>query len=88
MKYKGNNFKQAVLDIKKITNSAKKRAAILAAAKKYKISADYKFMLKLLSKKNYTCGYIPRVLSVIRMGGVSKKNVFSIISICYTCNNF
>ena len=46
---------------------------------KYKISADYKFMLKLLSKKNYTCGYIPRVLSVMRMGGVSNKNVFSII---------
>lgn len=45
---------------------------------KYKISADYKFILQLFSK-NYSCGYLPRVLTIMRMGGVSNKNFFSIM---------
>lgn len=48
--------------------------------KKYKISADYKFILQLFSRSNITWIYIPRVLVKMRMGGLSNKNFSSIIT--------
>jgi len=38
MKFKGNDFKKAILEIKKLPNGSKKRAAIMQAAKKYETS--------------------------------------------------
>jgi glycosyltransferase len=46
---------------------------------KYKISADYKFILQLFLSGNLSWGYIPRVLVIMRMGGLSNRNVSSII---------
>jgi glycosyltransferase len=48
--------------------------------RKYKISADYKFILQLFLRSNLSWGYIPRVLVKMRMGGLSTKNFSSIIS--------
>ncbi len=46
---------------------------------KYKISADYKLILQLFLRGNLSWGYIPRVLVIMRMGGLSNKNISSII---------
>ena len=47
--------------------------------KKYKISADYKFILQLFLRDDLLWGYIPRVLVKMRLGGISNKNLSSII---------
>ncbi len=41
----------------------------------FKISADYNFMLKILSSQKFTACYIPNVLYVMRMGGASNKSI-------------
>jgi len=41
----------------------------------FKISADYDFMLKILSKKNIKICYLPYVLYIMRIGGVSNKSL-------------
>ena len=46
---------------------------------KYKISADYDFMLRLLTQKNIKVAYIPEVLVKMRVGGVSNRSLKNII---------
>lgn len=41
----------------------------------FKISADYNFMLKILSSQKFTACYIPSVLYVMRIGGASNKSI-------------
>ena len=41
----------------------------------FKISADYNFMLKILSSQKFTACYTPNVLYVMRMGGASNKSI-------------
>jgi len=41
----------------------------------FKISADYDFMLKILSSENFTACYLPNVLYVMRIGGASNKGI-------------
>ena len=45
----------------------------------YKIAADYDFMLRVLRKSNYTFGYLPKVITKMRMGGESNKRIANII---------
>ena len=44
----------------------------------FKISADYNFMLKILSHKDIKACYLPNVLYVMRIGGASNKNLKSL----------
>ncbi len=41
----------------------------------FKISADYNFMLKILSKQDFKACYLSQVLYVMRIGGASNKNL-------------
>ena len=41
----------------------------------FKISADYNFMLKILSSQKFTACYMPNVLYVMRLGGASNKSI-------------
>jgi len=45
----------------------------------FQISADYNFMLRILSNKNTTMCYLSNVLYVMRIGGVSNKNLKTIL---------
>jgi glycosyltransferase len=44
----------------------------------FKISADYDFMLRILNDKSLKFGYLPRVITNMRIGGVSNKNLKNI----------
>ena len=44
----------------------------------FKISADYDFMLRILKDKSLKFGYLPRVITNMRIGGVSNKNLKNI----------
>jgi glycosyltransferase len=44
----------------------------------FKISADYNFMLKILSRKDIKACYLPNILYVMRIGGASNKNLKSL----------
>ncbi len=44
----------------------------------FKISADYNFMLKILSNQKFTACYLPHVLYVMRIGGASNKSIKNI----------
>jgi glycosyltransferase len=46
---------------------------------KYKISADYDFVLRLFSNTNFAFMYIPSVITRMRVGGTSNKNLKNII---------
>lgn len=47
--------------------------------KSYKISADYDFMLRILRKPDYTFGFLPQVITKMRMGGESNKKIANIL---------
>jgi glycosyltransferase len=44
----------------------------------FKISADYNFILKILSKQKFKACYLSQVLYVMRIGGTSNKNLRNI----------
>lgn len=53
----------------------------------YSISADYDFMLRVLSDMSLKFGYFPKVITIMRVGGVSNrsiKNIFLKIKEDYT----
>lgn len=45
----------------------------------YTIAADYDFILRILGTKNLSTSYIDRTLYKMRLGGVSNRNIKSII---------
>jgi glycosyltransferase len=45
----------------------------------FKISADYDFMLRILKDKTLEFGYLPRVITKMRVGGASNRNIKNII---------
>ncbi len=46
---------------------------------KYKIAADYDFILRLFSTPEYSFKYIPLVITKMRVGGASNKSIKNII---------
>ncbi len=47
--------------------------------KSYKIAADYDFMLRVLRKSKYKFGFLPQVVTKMRMGGESNKKIANIV---------
>ena len=45
----------------------------------YKISADYDFMLRILKDSSIKLDYIPKVITKMRVGGISNKNIKNIM---------
>ena len=45
----------------------------------YKISADYDFMLRILKDKTLKFGYLPQVITKMRVGGASNRSFKNII---------
>lgn len=45
----------------------------------YRISADYDWMLRLLTRSELTIKYIPEVFVRMRLGGISNRSLFSLI---------
>tara|TARA_B110000037_G_C17004366_1_gene458610 strand:- start:121 stop:870 length:750 start_codon:yes stop_codon:yes gene_type:complete len=45
----------------------------------YKISADYDFMLRMFKSNNFKFGYLPKVLTKMRVGGASNRSFKNII---------
>lgn len=45
----------------------------------YKISADYDFILRILKDQNLKFGYLPKVITKMRIGGVSNRNLKNIM---------
>ncbi|MGQ1786645.1 MULTISPECIES: glycosyltransferase family 2 protein [unclassified Saccharicrinis] len=45
----------------------------------YKIAADYDFILRLFSNPNYSATYVPMVITRMRVGGASNKNIKNIL---------
>jgi len=45
----------------------------------YKISADYDFMLRILEDSNLKFGYLPRIITKMRLGGMSNHSLKNII---------
>ncbi len=45
----------------------------------FKISADYDFMLRILKDKTLSFGYLPRVITKMRVGGASNRSLKNII---------
>lgn len=45
----------------------------------FKISADYDFMLRILKDKTLEFGYLPRVITKMRVGGTSNRSIKNII---------
>ncbi|MBO6658646.1 MAG: glycosyltransferase [Pseudomonadales bacterium] len=46
---------------------------------RYKIAADYHFILRLFREPDFTAHYLPEVLVKMRVGGVSNRSISSII---------
>jgi glycosyltransferase len=46
---------------------------------KYLIAADYDFMMRILSDKSLKFGYLPKVITKMRLGGVSNRSLKNII---------
>lgn len=46
----------------------------------YKIAADYDFMLRVLKDSNLNYGYLPYVITKMRVGGVSNRSLKNIIT--------
>lgn len=46
----------------------------------YTISADYEFMIRIFNDKSLNFQYIPRLITRMRIGGVSNKNLGNIIT--------
>ena len=45
----------------------------------YSISADYDFMMRVLSDKSLKFGYLPKVITKMRVGGESNRSLKNII---------
>ena len=45
----------------------------------YKIAADYDFMLRVLKDNSLKFGYLPKVITKMRVGGASNRNLKNII---------
>ncbi|WP_405380803.1 glycosyltransferase family 2 protein [Maribacter sp. LLG6340-A2] len=45
----------------------------------FRIAADYDFMLRVLSKNKYKFGFLPKVITKMRMGGKSNKKLKNIV---------
>ena len=45
----------------------------------YKIAADYDFMLRVLKDNSLKFGYLPKVITKMRIGGASNRNLKNII---------
>jgi len=45
----------------------------------YKIAADYDFMLRILKDVSLTFSYIPKVISKMRVGGMSNRSIKNIL---------
>ena len=45
----------------------------------YEISADYDFMLRALKDKDLEYGYLPEVITKMRLGGASNRSLKNII---------
>lgn len=45
----------------------------------YSISGDYDFMLRILTDKSLKFGYLPKVITNMRVGGISNRNLKNII---------
>ena len=45
----------------------------------FKIAADYDFILRVLGKNKISMAYIPKVLYKMRVGGISNRNIKTII---------
>lgn len=46
---------------------------------KYKIAADYDFILRIFKTPDYTFGYLPEVITKMRAGGASNRSLKNII---------
>jgi hypothetical protein len=46
---------------------------------KYKIAADYDFILRVFKNQSYTFGYLPEVITKMRAGGASNRSLKNII---------
>ncbi|MRD46849.1 glycosyltransferase family 2 protein [Caenimonas koreensis] len=47
---------------------------------RYKIAADYDHMLRLLWRAKINAAYVPEVLVRMRMGGLSNRSIFNMVS--------
>lgn len=47
--------------------------------KSFKIAADYDFMLRVLRKPNYSFGFLPQVITKMRVGGKSNKSISNMV---------
>ena len=47
--------------------------------KSFKIAADYDFMLRIFKDSNLKFGYLPKVVTKMRVGGASNHNMLNII---------
>ena len=47
--------------------------------KSFKIAADYDFMLRILKDSNLIFGYLPKVVTKMRVGGASNRSIKDII---------
>ena len=45
----------------------------------YTIAADYEFMIRIFSDKSLKFQYLPKLISKMRIGGVSNKNLKNIL---------
>ena len=45
----------------------------------YKISSDYDFMTKIFMDNTYNFKYIPKVITKMRVGGISNKNIKNVL---------
>ena len=48
--------------------------------KSFKIAADYDFMLRILKDSNLKFGYLPKVVTKMRVGGASNRSIKNIIN--------
>jgi glycosyltransferase len=45
----------------------------------YKISSDYDFMMKIFMDNTFNFKYIPKVITKMRVGGISNKNIKNVL---------
>ena len=47
---------------------------------RYKLAADYEFMLRVFKKFNFKSRYVPRLMVKMRLGGATNKNLKNILN--------
>jgi glycosyltransferase len=45
----------------------------------FKISADYNFILKIFKKRGFRAIYIPKIIYIMRVGGISNRNIKNVL---------